>query len=140
MKFNPRFCLFNQATKIRKFLWCLLAQTAVWPLPVIVYPPFFYDRPRLIKAYEPVLVQTLVSHLSVKPFNVSVLHRPAWIYKMQMHFLSHCPGIYCFTGELWAIINHNHMWLSSTFYKTIQHSHYSLLIEVSTSIVKHSLV
>src|SRR6185436_9221668 len=107
------FCLLNQATSIRKFLRCLVPHTAVWPLPVIVYPPFFYDQPRLMMLYKPVLVQTLISHPPVEAFYIRVLHWSSRIYKVKLHFLSHCPRIDCVTGELQAIINDNHLWLPS---------------------------
>ena len=53
----------------------LIVQAAVWPLPIIILSPFFYNGSRILKAGETVLVQALIPESRVKALDVGILYR-----------------------------------------------------------------
>ncbi len=69
------------------------AERAVWPHAVVVEPPVFDGPPRLLEPYEPVLVEALVSELSVERLDEAVLNRLARFDEVQVDTSLLCPHV-----------------------------------------------
>ena len=55
-----------------------IADGAVWAYFIAVLEPIFHFSTRVVKAHEPVRVQTFGSELALEAFNEGIVSRFAW--------------------------------------------------------------
>ena len=76
-------------------------------LQVVVVPAFFDYLPGFSKVSEPVLVQTIVSELTVETLTVGVLSGLSWLDKAEFHPSLLAPEEHRLARHLWPIVHHN---------------------------------
>ena len=79
-------------------------------LQVVVVPPFFNDLTCFSEVSEPVLVQAIVSELSVEALTVGVLSWLSWLDKAEFHPSLLAPEEHRLARHLWPIVHHNALW------------------------------
>jgi hypothetical protein len=84
-----------------------VCQRAMWPLLVVILPPFFDFPLCIVKAGEPVGIQAFISQPPVKAFHVRILHRLTWLNELQSHPTFFAPGGQSSTAKLRLVIQNN---------------------------------
>jgi hypothetical protein len=100
-------------------------ERAVRPHLVVVLPPGFDDLAGLIQTDKPMLVQTLVAELAVEALHVGVLHRLARPDEVQLHTAPIGPLIQCLTGELWPVVDHDHLRQAALLTEGLELAHHA---------------
>jgi len=89
------------------FLRRRIAESAVWPLFVVIPPPGLNLVPGIIQADEPVLIRAFLPEPAVEGLDISVVGRLPRTGKVQSDVIPIGPEIGVPRNELRAIINPN---------------------------------
>ena len=92
----------------------------MWPVEIVVDPPFFDDLPGMAVAAEQMLVQALVPQPAVEAFHEAVLHRFSGRNVMPFDVAVLLPGEHGIRGEFGAIVGDDHAGIAAPFGDRIQ--------------------
>ncbi len=84
--------------------WRAVAQSTVWSLCIVVFPPFFNDDLRLFQGVEDFSVQQFVPEAGIKAFTVSVLPWRPWLDVGRLCSDSVDPVSNCLSNELRSVV------------------------------------
>src|SRR5205823_9404161 len=88
----------------REFTRGPIAQGAVWSAFVVILPPQFDERTRLLQPLEPVFVQALVAELPVEAFHIRILHWFPRLNELPLHAALVGPTVHSLAGKLRAVV------------------------------------
>ena len=94
----------------------------MWPLLVVILPPFFDFSSRIVKACEPIGIQAFIAQPPIEAFHVSILNRLIWLDEFQSYPAFFAPGRQGSTAKLRPVIQNNRFRQTSLRRHPIQHS------------------
>ena len=77
---------------------------------IVVDSPLLNDVSGTVKVDKHIVIQTLISVLAVKAFNISILYWLSGLNKSKPYIVLVCPKIKRFTYEFRAVVNGNDFW------------------------------
>lgn len=89
-----------------------VSDRTVWSNLVVVSTPFLHFSPCVVKAHEPVCVQTLGPELAVEPFDERIVRRLARPREVENDTAMIGPEIEIARDELRSLIYSDRLWIA----------------------------
>jgi hypothetical protein len=76
----------------------------MWPILIIVSPPFFNLLPGILQTQKPRFIQALQTETGIKGLDVSVIRRLARSGEVQLNMIPVSLQVHVLRDKLWSVI------------------------------------
>src|ERR1700709_1940464 len=95
----------------------------MWPDLIVVSTPILHFLPSVVKAQEPVRVQTFASEIAVKGFVEAIVRRLSWPREIQHDTLLVSPDVEIAGNEFRSLVDADRLGIANGFADALQGQH-----------------